>query len=122
MSLYAVLADLTLVVHALFVVFVAFGAVVARRRPWLRGLHLAALAYAVAVAAFRWVCPLTYLEDYFRGLAGERVGDRTFLARLLEPLLYGDLSPGLVLAAVLLVAGLSLAAYAGPGLGRSPDR
>lgn len=110
-SLYAILADLALLAHAAFVVFVALGALVARRRPRLKRLHLGALAYAVAIAAFQWVCPLTYVEDYFRRLAGQPVDDRGFLARLLEPLLYGDLPPAAVLSAAILVAVLSLAAY-----------
>lgn len=115
MNGYALLADLALTAHAAFLVFVALGALVARRRPWLRRVHLGALGYAVTIAAFRWVCPLTYVEDHFRRLAGQTVDRRTFVARLLEPVLYGDLSPTAVLGAALLVAALSLAVYY-PGL------
>lgn len=122
MSGYALLADLALVAHGVFVTFVALGALVARGRPWLRRVHLAALAYAVAVAAFRWVCPLTYVEDHFRRLAGGAVDGRTFLARLLEPLLYGDLPPAAVLVVALVVAAVSLAAYYPVRLGRPPHR
>jgi hypothetical protein len=123
MNGYALLADLTVLLHAGFVAFVALGALVARRRPWLRRLHLAALGYAVVISAARWVCPLTYVEVWLRARAGQAVDGRTFVERLVEPLLYADLPPAAVLAAALAVALLSLAAYYSPRrLGGRADR
>lgn len=111
MNAAALLADLVMVVHFSFLAFVILGALVARRRAWLRRLHLVALAYAVLNSTFRWVCPLTYLEGWLRSRAGQPVDERSFLARLLEPVIYADLPPGAVLAAAVLVLAGSLAAY-----------
>lgn len=123
MNGYALLADLTMLAHFGFVAFVALGALVARRRPWLRRLHLAALAYGVTISAFRWVCPLTYVEAWFRERAGQPIDARTFVERLVEPILYADLPPLAVLGAALAVAALSLAAYYPPRrLGRRAHR
>ncbi|HWP35657.1 MAG TPA: DUF2784 domain-containing protein [Thermodesulfobacteriota bacterium] len=129
MNGYGLLADLVLVVHFGFVAFVVLGALLARGHRRLQALHLLAATYAVGVAAVRWVCPLTSLEYWLRARAGQPVDGRGFLARLLEPVLYGwaDLQEGLVLAgAVLILAGSLLlylrptAAGASPGSGGDP--
>jgi hypothetical protein len=71
------LADAILVVHAAFVLFVvggllaiwiglALGLAFARNR-WLRGLHLAAIAFVVAESLAGYACPLTLWEDALRG-------------------------------------------------------
>ncbi len=113
---YAWLADLVMVAHACFVAFVVFGALLARRWRRLRPLHLAAALYAVAISAVGWVCPLTYLENGLRAMAGQPVDERSFLARLLEPLIYGygDLPQGLILAGTILILAASLLVYYHP--------
>lgn len=85
---YVVLADLTVLVHFLFVLFVVFGGVVVLRRHWLAWLHLPAALWGVMIELGGWVCPLTYLENHFRHLGGESGYSGTFLARYLEPVLY----------------------------------
>ena len=34
--------------------------------------HLPVAAYGMLISFFRWICPLTPLENYFRILAGEQ--------------------------------------------------
>jgi len=80
--LYAMLADLVVLVHTLFVLFVAFGGVVALRWRWLPA------APAAPPAPRAWVCPLTYLENRFRRLGGEAGYGGTFIKHYLEPVLY----------------------------------
>ena len=82
------LADLVVVAHALFVLFVVFGGLAVLRWRRLAWLHLPAAVWGVAIELGGWMCPLTYLENYFRRLGGE-VGYRgTFIEQYLEPLLY----------------------------------
>ena len=78
---YQLAADLTLLVHSLFVLFVVLGLILVmigagRGWTWVRGpvfryLHLAAIAVVVVQAWLGVVCPLTHLELYFRARAGE---------------------------------------------------
>jgi hypothetical protein len=73
------LADAILVAHAAFVVFVVaalpavwIGAALGARfafNPWLRGFHLAAIAFVVAQSMAGMMCPLTIWEDALRGSA-----------------------------------------------------
>ncbi len=125
MNGYAWLADLVMVAHAGFIAFVAFGALPALRWRWLGRLHLAAALYAVAISAVGWVCPLTYAEDWLRMRAGQEASGRSFVARLLEPLIYGydGVPQGLILAGAVLALAVSLAVYrSAPSLGRRADR
>jgi len=92
---YSLLADLTGVVHALFVLFVVGGQVLiligwARKWAWVRSMafrvtHLAAIAFVVSEAWLGIPCPLTVLESRLRGLAGP---ETTFVEYWLDRLLY----------------------------------
>jgi uncharacterized protein DUF2784 len=91
----ALLADLILVAHSLFVLFVVGGLAVvlagARRWPWVRNrafriTHLGAIAFVVAESLLGIACPLTVWEDALRG-GGETRG---FVGRWLAWLLYYD--------------------------------
>ena len=54
-----VLADLVILVHVAFIVFVLFGGLLAFRWRWMPWAHLPAVVWGVAVELFGWVCPLT---------------------------------------------------------------
>ncbi|HET9652849.1 MAG TPA: DUF2784 domain-containing protein [Usitatibacter sp.] len=95
----SVLADLILVVHAAFVLFVvggllaiwiglALGAPFARNR-WLRGLHLAAIAFVVVESILGYACPLTLWEDALRGASG----DRGFIERWIHAWMFWQAPP-----------------------------
>ena len=88
----ALLADVVVVVHLAFVAFAVGGGLAVAWRPRLAWLHLPALAWAAAVMAFGWTCPLTPLEKRLRALAGETPYEGGFVQRYLEPVLY---PPGL---------------------------
>jgi len=88
---YSVLADLMVLVHALFVLFVLFvlfGGVAALQWRRLTWIHLPAAVWGVAIELGGWICPLTYLENRFRLLGGEAGYSGSFIERYLEPLLY----------------------------------
>ncbi len=105
--LYRLLADLVVVVHVAFIVFVAAGAILAWRRPWLVWLHAPSLAWALAGVTVGMSCPLTPLEKSLRRLAGEEGYAGGFVDHYLEGVVYpGSLTPLLRgLAALAIVAG-----------------
>jgi hypothetical protein len=94
----SVLADLVLVVHALFVAFVVLGFALILaglalgwqwvRRPGFRYAHLAAIGVVVLQAWFGIVCPLTTLESALRARAGESGYAESFIQDWLYRLLY----------------------------------
>lgn len=90
----AALADLILVVHALFVLFVVGGLLATwagialgmpfARNPWFRGAHLAAIGFVVLEALVGMMCPLTVWEAALRG----EVAQQGFLQRWIHAWLY----------------------------------
>lgn len=101
--LYRVLADVTVVVHLLFVGFVVLGGLLALRRRWTMWLHLPAAAWGVLIELRGWTCPLTPLENHFRRLGGESGYAGGFIERYLEPVIY---PPGLSAPTQLVLAGV----------------
>jgi hypothetical protein len=92
------LADVVLVTHALFVVFVVVGFALILaglalgwawvRRPGFRYAHLAAIGIVVLQAWFGIECPLTTLESGLRAGAGEAGYGTSFIQDWLYRLLY----------------------------------
>ncbi|MFF2550432.1 DUF2784 domain-containing protein [Nocardia sp. NPDC058058] len=69
--LYRLLADVTAVVHFLFVAYVVVGGLIAWRWPRTIWLHLAAVAWGFSTILFGFDCPLTNLENWARHKAGD---------------------------------------------------
>jgi uncharacterized protein DUF2784 len=96
MKLYAALASLVLGLHLLFVLWVMFGALLTRRRPLLRWLHLSSLVWGVLVEILPWPCPLTPAENWLTSHAGIGSYQGGFLLYYLDALVYPDVPPSLL--------------------------
>ena len=98
--LYRLLADLLLLVHVSFVVFVVAGLVLILtggwlgwrwvRNRWFRIAHLAAIGVVVLQAWLGRICPLTTWEMALREKAGDATYEGAFIAHWLQALLYYD--------------------------------
>ncbi len=104
---YRFMADLVVVVHVAFLVFVATGGLLACRWPRLALLHAPSLAWAVSSITVGLPCPLTSLEKRLRELGGDPPYSGGFVDRYLEGVVYpGALTPVLwVVAAVAIAVG-----------------
>lgn len=87
---YRVLADLTVAVHFLFILFVVFGGFLALRWPRLAWAHVPAFLWGGAISLFGWVCPLTYLENHLRAKGAEAGHSSSFIEAYLVPLIYPE--------------------------------
>jgi hypothetical protein len=87
---YSWLADLTLCMHAGFVLFVIFGGLLVLKWRWIAWLHLPAAVWGAVVEFSGWVCPLTPLENWLREQAGETGYRSDFVVYYLLPVLYPD--------------------------------
>ena len=90
--IYRVLADLVLVFHFCFALFVVFGGMLVWRWPKACWLHLPALVWGVLVECFYWTCPLTPLENWFRRLGGEAGYTGGFVEHYVSMILYANIS------------------------------
>lgn len=86
--LYARLADLTMLVHLAFVLFVVLGALLLLWRRWIAWIHVPCAAYGVAIEFAGWVCPLTPLENRLRQAAGQAGYAGGFIEHYVGGLLY----------------------------------
>lgn len=85
---HAALADLILLLHLAFILFVVLGGLLAARHARLAWLHLPAVAWGAAVELGGGVCPLTPLENHFRALAGEAAYGGDFIGEYLLAVIY----------------------------------
>ncbi len=85
--MYPFLANLTLIDHLTFVVFVLFGGLLVWKRRWVAWFHLPAAAWGIAAEFSGWTCPLTLLENWLREQGGETAYQAGFVAEYLLPIL-----------------------------------
>jgi hypothetical protein len=110
-SLYSALATFVLFLHALFILWVVFGALVTRSRPVLRWLHVVSLAWGILTELLPWPCPLTLLENWLEGKAGVEPYRVGFLLHYLDKLVYPDISATILTVAGVTICALNLAFY-----------
>jgi len=105
---YAV-ALAALLLHFLWLAWVALGWLVTRRRPLLRWLHIASLIYGILIEIFRWPCPLTLVEVEFARRAGRTAYREPFLVHYLEKIVYPEMpETAVTVGAVAVCAGILL--------------
>lgn len=110
--LYAVLAELVLVLHLLFIAFAVAGGLFALRWAWAPAFHLPAVLWGVALELFGLVCPLTPLENLLRRAAGASGYTGGFVEQYLTPVIYpGGLTPSVQLALAALLVAANLLVY-----------
>ena len=109
---FRALADLVLLAHLGFILFVVLGGIAVRWRRWMAFLHLPCAAYGVAVEYRGWICPLTPLENRLRALGGEQGYRGGFVEHYVVPIVYPEaFSPAMGVALAVAVAGVNLAVY-----------
>ena len=86
--IYHLAADLVLIAHVAFVVFVLFGAVLVLRWPKVLVFHVAAVLWGVMVEFTGSICPLTPLEVRLQQLGGGFGYQGDFIGHYLTMLLY----------------------------------
>jgi hypothetical protein len=89
---YRIAADLLVVLHLAFIVFVVLGGLLVLKWRSILFVHLPAVVWAVLLELNGWICPLTPWEQQLRQAAGASGYSGSFIAHYLLPVLY---PPGL---------------------------
>jgi hypothetical protein len=87
---YLLLADLVVIIHGGFVLFVVLGGFLFFKRMHWAWVHLPAFLWAAFIELSGGICPLTPLEDRLRVLGGQEAYRGDFIDRIVIPLLYPD--------------------------------
>ncbi len=110
--LFHYLADLVLVLHAVFILFVILGGFLALWSVKAVWFHVPAVLWAAVIEFLGLVCPLTPLENLLRQKAGMQGYDTGFVEYYLVPVLYpGSLTRQLQIVLGLLVLSLNVMIY-----------
>lgn len=110
-NVYSTLATSVLFVHALFIVWVIFGALLTRSRPILRWLHIASLIWGLLTELLPWPCPLTLLENWLEQNAGVAQYQGGFLLHYMDKLVYPDISATTLTVVGVIVCAFNLALF-----------
>lgn len=86
--LYRIIADLIVVIHLCFILFVMLGGFFALRWKKAAVIHLLAVLWGIIVEIFGLICPLTPLENNLRILAGQEGYGGGFIEHYLIPVIY----------------------------------
>lgn len=106
-------ADLVVLVHFGFILFVVAGGTLVLRWPRVAWLHLPAAAWGAGIELLGGVCPLTPLEKALRRAAGDAGYEGSFIGQYLVPVIYpAGLTYAIQTALGLLVIAVNLVVYA----------
>ncbi|HJX11184.1 MAG TPA: DUF2784 domain-containing protein [Candidatus Binatia bacterium] len=89
-TFYRLLADLVVLVHFAFVLFVIFGGFWVARQRRVMPFHLAAAIWAAFIEFSGWICPLTPLENQLRQKSGSKGYQTDFVVHYILPILYPE--------------------------------
>lgn len=110
--MYLILADVVLIIHFLFIVFVVGGGLLVLRWPNLSWFHLPAVAWGAIIEIAGWICPLTPLENRLREMGGAVTYKGDFVAQYLLPIIYPDeLTPAVQTMLGIIVIAINTAFY-----------
>jgi hypothetical protein len=111
--IYRLLADLVVLIHLSFVIFVVLGGLLALKWRWVAWLHLPAAIWGALIEFGGWICPLTPLENWLRNQGGEEGYAGGFIQHYMVPVLYPDgLTREIQIVLGLAVVILNLIVYA----------
>jgi len=85
---YRIAADLVVLLHCLFVLFVVLGGILVLRYPRVAWFHVPAVLWGIGIEWLGGICPLTPLENHLRALGGQAGYQGGFIEHYLLPLLY----------------------------------
>ena len=88
--MYEFFANLTLIVHLIFILFVVFGGMIFFIFPKIIYMHLPALLWGIYIELTNSVCPLTYLENWFLYQSGLTTYSNDFINHYLFPIIYPE--------------------------------
>jgi hypothetical protein len=105
-------ADVVLVIHVAFIVFVLFGGVLVLRRGIWAAVHLPAVGWGAFAELSGTICPLTPVENSLRRAAGGAGYEGSFVEHYVIPLIYpAGLTPRVQVVLGLVVVAVNVPVY-----------
>ena len=86
--MYELLANLTLVIHLIFILFVVFGGLFFFIFSKIIYIHFPALIWGIYIELTGSICPLTHLENWFLNKGELSTYSSSFIQNYLLPIIY----------------------------------
>jgi hypothetical protein len=107
-----ILADIVVIVHLLFIIFVIFGGLLILKWKKMIWIHVPIVFYGFFIEIVRWICPLTPLENWLRAKGGEQGYTESFVEHYILPVIYPDeMTRGIQIGLGVLVLVVNLVIY-----------
>ncbi|MDW7773994.1 MAG: DUF2784 domain-containing protein [Desulfobulbaceae bacterium] len=89
--IHSILADLIVIIHFLFILFVLFGGILCFFNIKWAWMHIPAAIWGAGIEFSGWICPLTPLENRLR-MSGSGTGGYSsgFIEHYLLPIIYPE--------------------------------
>ena len=88
--MYEFLANLTLFIHLIFILFVIFGGILFFIFSKIIYIHLPALMWGIYIELTSSICPLTYLENWFLYQGQLTTYSNSFIQNYILPIIYPE--------------------------------
>ena len=105
--MYELFANLTLILHLIFILFVIFGGLLFFIFSKIIYIHIPALLWGIYIELTNSVCPLTFLENWFLHKGELTTYSNDFIKNYLFPIIY----PGGLNNEIQIYIGLSLMVF-----------
>jgi hypothetical protein len=119
--IYKILADIIVVIHFTWILFMLVGFILTLCGFFWRGffdrwlfrtIHLCGIAYVGLLAVLRQYCPLTILEKVLRARYEPKLEHPgSFIVYYIERLVYPDINPLLILIPTIVIAAFTVAVF-----------
>jgi len=81
-------ADLLVIIHLIFIIFVVTGGFLVLKWRRMLYLHIPAAVWGAFIEFQGWICPLTPLEQHLRQAGGQSVYSGGFVEHYVESIVY----------------------------------
>lgn len=85
---YALLANLVMMLHLAIILFMAIGGLLTFSYPWVAWIQVPTFIYVGLIGVYSWICPLTELEHDLRQKAGQNRERADFVEFYIMPIVY----------------------------------
>ena len=83
-------ADLIVLIHFAFILFVILGGFLVMKWKWFIWLHVPAAVWGALLEFFGWICPLTTLENELRRNNDREAYSSGFIEHYIIPVIYPE--------------------------------
>ena len=87
-TMYEITANLILIIHLIFILFVVFGALLFFASKKIIFIHIPAIIWGSYIELTNSICPLTYLENWLLQKANLKTYSEGFIQNYLVPIVY----------------------------------